>query len=153
MTTRDTGRDRTGTGQPVPVRLCGQFTGQPHVRCGILGTSSSHTFTTRLPHVRLCGEFTTQPHVRCDILDDNRDNVSETTLSEYPPSSFTDVHWYIGYRNPNWYSLTKFVRLTNLSEYDRRDGSSEIVLSPFQHSPRTPPSRSRVYTGVSVITT
>ncbi len=35
----------------------------PHVWWGILGTSSNHTFTTRLPHVRLCGEFTTQTHV------------------------------------------------------------------------------------------
>ncbi len=46
---------------------------------------------------------------------DNRDNVSETTLSPNPPSSLTDVHWCIGYRNPNWYSPTKSVRLTNLS--------------------------------------
>jgi hypothetical protein len=58
-----------GTARGPNVWLCGQFTSQPHVRCGILGTSSSRTFTARAPHVRLCGEFTAQPHVRCGILD------------------------------------------------------------------------------------
>jgi hypothetical protein len=57
-----------GTARGPHVRLCGQFTVQPHVWYGILGTSSSHTFTTRAPHVWLCGEFTEQPHVRCGIL-------------------------------------------------------------------------------------
>jgi hypothetical protein len=52
-----------GTVRGPHVRLCGELTSQPHVRCGILGTSSSRTFTTRAPHVWLCGEFTAQPHV------------------------------------------------------------------------------------------
>ncbi len=34
------------------------------------------------------------------------------------PSSFTDVHRFIDYRNPNWHSLSKSVRLTYLSVYD-----------------------------------
>jgi hypothetical protein len=52
-----------GTARAPHVRLFGQFTTQPYVWYGILGTSSNHTFTTRAPYVWLCGEFTSQPHV------------------------------------------------------------------------------------------
>jgi hypothetical protein len=44
------------------------------------------------------------------------------------PPSLTDVHRFIGYLNPNWQSLSKSVRLTNLSVYDNRDKSSEPAL-------------------------
>jgi hypothetical protein len=52
---------------------------------------------------------------------DSRDRVSESTLSPPPPSSLTDVHRCIGYRNPNWHGLPKSARLTYLSLYDTRD--------------------------------
>jgi hypothetical protein len=57
-----------GTARVPHVRLCGQFTSQPHVWYGILGTRFSLVITTRAPHVRLSGEFTSQPHVRYVIL-------------------------------------------------------------------------------------
>ncbi len=87
-----------GTARGPHVRLCGQFTAQPHVWCDILGTSSSRTFTARAPHVRLCGEFTSQPnvftsqpHVRCGILAppsvalslNNKQLLSEMVVSYY----------------------------------------------------------------------
>ena len=36
----------------------------------------------------------------------------------------------IGYRNPNWHSLSKSVRLTNLSVYDNRDVSFDDLTLP-----------------------
>ena len=47
-----------------------------------------------------------------------------------PLSSLTHVHRCIGYRNPNWQSLPKPSRLTNLSVYDSRDGSFDPTPSP-----------------------
>ena len=61
---------------------------------------------------------------------DNRDNSSESVLSPCPPSSLTYVHRFIGYHNPNWYSLSKSERLMYLSVYDNRDRASESSLSP-----------------------
>ncbi len=59
-----------------------------------------------------------------------------TTPYPSPPSSFTYVHRCIGYRNPNWQSLTKSVRLTYFSVYDNRDRSSESTLfEPFSTLP------------------
>ena len=49
-------------------------------------------------------------------------------------SSITHVHRCIGYHNPNWHSLSKPTRLTNLSVHDNRDGSFESTPSPFPPS-------------------
>ena len=57
--------------------------------------------------------------------------------SLFLPSSTTHVHRCIGYRNPNCHSLSKSVRLTYLSVYDRRDSVSEPVLSPSPPSSYT----------------
>ena len=73
---------------------------------------------------------------------DNRDVTSETSLSPSPPSSLTDVHRCISYRNPNWDSLSKSVRLTYLSVYDNRDSVFEPTPSPSPPSSLTDVHRS-----------
>ena len=53
------------------------------------------------------------------LVYDSRDTTSESAPSPSPPSSLMLVHRRcIGYCNPKCLSLSKSVRLTNLSEYD-----------------------------------
>ncbi len=79
-----------------------------------------------------------------DCVYDIRDRTSDPELSPPPPSSLTDVHWCIGYHNPNWYSLSKSMRLTCTNVRPRMFfcGPSRFFSNNFMSIPSTFPHRS-----------
>jgi hypothetical protein len=72
---------------------------------------------------------------------DSRDGASKPSPSPSPPSSLTHTHRYIGSHNPNCHRLAhtcpNSARLTYLSVYHIRDGTSEPAPSPSPPSSLT----------------
>jgi hypothetical protein len=58
---------------------------------------------------------------------DNRDVVSERVTSRWSPSSLIHVHRWIGSRNETRQTLPTSSKLTSLSMYDRRNGTTQCT--------------------------
>ena len=122
----------------IPLRILSGVRLQQRLRSTCRISTESGTwpllFFTQLTWGFLCISVGRVPYLPVTSLlcvsRDKRNSVSESASSSSPPSSFTHVHRCIGYHNPTWYSLTKSVRLTNLSVYDRRNDVLETTPSP-----------------------
>jgi hypothetical protein len=93
------------------VFLCVTFRGSPFLRSAMHNTKDADSTDSARPTTAYASPLSPTP-------------------SPSPPSSLTDVHRCIGYRNPHCQSLTNTVRLTYLCVYDNRDGVCETAPSP-----------------------